>query len=55
MEYLLNGAIGVKDIVELRSKTVSGYFLVHKVTIDGDNMNGDWMCTAQLLKIPETK
>ena len=55
VEYLLNGAIGVKDIVELRSKTISGYFLVHKVTIDGDNMNGDWMCTAQLLKIPETK
>ena len=55
VEYLLNGAIGINDIVELRSKTVSGYFLVHKVTIDGDNMSGDWVCTAQLLKIPESK
>lgn len=55
VEYLLNGAIGINDIVELRSKTVSGYFLVHKVTIDGDNMSGDWVCTAQLLKIPEAK
>lgn len=53
VEYLLNGAIGVNDIVELRSNTVSGYFLVYKVTIDGDNMGGDWVCTAQLLKIAE--
>lgn len=51
VEYLLNGAIGVNDIVELDSKEAKGYFLVHKVTIDGDNMEGDWMCTAQLLKI----
>ena len=50
---MLNGAIGVNDIVELRSKTISGYFLVYKVTIDGDNMGGDWLCTAQLLKIAE--
>lgn len=55
VEYLLNGAIGVNNIVELRSQTVSGYFLVHKVTMDGDNMSGDWMCTAQLLKVPEGK
>lgn len=53
VEYLLNGAIGVNDIVELKSKTISGYFLVHKVTMDGDNMEGDWICTAQLLKIAE--
>lgn len=51
VEYLLNGAIGVNDVVELRSSAANGYFLVHKVTIDGDNMEGDWICTAQLLKI----
>ena len=51
VEYLLNGAIGVNDTVELRSSTASGYFLVHKITIDGDNMEGDWRCTAQILKI----
>ena len=50
-EYLLNGAIGVNDVVELRSRAASGHFRVHKVTIDGDNMEGDWMCTAQLLEI----
>lgn len=53
VEYLLNGAIGVNDIVQLKSKTVNGYFLVYKVTMDGDNMEGDWICTAQLLKIAE--
>ena len=45
VEYLLNGAIGVNDIVRLSSDTASGYFLVHKVTMDGDNMSGDWVCT----------
>lgn len=53
IEYLLNGAIGVNDIVQIDSKIASGYFLVHKVTIDGDNMEGDWVCTAQVLKIAE--
>lgn len=51
VEYLLNGAINVNDVVEVRSSITSGYYLVHKVTVDGDNMEGDWICTAQLLKI----
>ena len=49
VEYLLNGAIGINDIIELRSSTANGYFLVYKITLDGDNMEGDWICTAQLL------
>lgn len=51
VEYLLNAAIGINDIVKVESKKVNGYFLVHKVTIDGDNLEGDWKCTAQLLEI----
>jgi len=51
VEYLLNGAIGVNDIVQIKSNVTSGYFRVHKVTFDGDNMEGDWICTAQLLEI----
>lgn len=51
VEYLLNGAIGINDIVKLESHEVNGYFLVHKVTMDGDNLEGDWVCTAQLLMI----
>lgn len=51
VEYLLNGAIGINDTVQLESRMVNGYFRVHKVTIDGDNMEGDWICTAQLLEI----
>ena len=53
IEYLLNGSIGVNDIVYLESSTASGYYLVYKVTMDGDNVDGDWVCTAQVLKIPE--
>lgn len=53
VDYFLNGAIGVNDAVELRSKTASGYFRVYKVTIDGDNMDGDWICTAQLLEVKQ--
>lgn len=51
VEYFLNGAIGVNDIVQLQSSTANGYFRVYKVTFDGDNLEGDWVCTAQLLEI----
>ncbi len=51
VEYFLNGAIGVNDLVMLESSKASGYFRVHKVTMDGDNYEGDWICTAQLLEI----
>lgn len=51
VEYFLNGTIGVNDIIQLESSTVRGYFRVQKVTIDGDNMEGDWICTAQILEI----
>lgn len=51
VEYLLNGAIGVNDIVQLKSSTANGYYRVYKVTFDGDNLEGDWICTAQLLEI----
>lgn len=51
VEYFLNGAIEVNDTVRLQSSTANGYFRVHKVTIDGDNQDGDWICTAQLVEI----
>lgn len=51
VEYFLNGAVGVNDVVQLQSSTANGYYRVYKVTIDGDNMEGDWVCTAQLLEI----
>ena len=50
-EYFLNGAVGVNDVVQIQSSTANGYYRVCKVTFDGDNMEGDWMCTAQLLEI----
>ncbi len=51
VQYFLNGAIGVNDTVKLKSSAASGYFRVYKVTMDGDNMEGDWICTAQLVEV----
>jgi hypothetical protein len=49
--YFLNGAIGVGDYVKIESKTVTGYFRVHSVEHDGDNLEGDWLSTARLYAI----
>ena len=51
IEYLLNGAIGINDFIKLVSKKKTGYFLVDKLQIDGDNLSGDWKCTAQILEV----
>ena len=49
--YLLNGAIGVGDYVKIESETVTGFFRVHTVEHDGDNIEGDWLSTAHLYEI----
>lgn len=51
IKYFLNGAIEVNHVVQLKSKVVNGYFRVHKITLDGDNLEGDWIGTAQVLEI----
>lgn len=50
VEYLLNGAIGIGDYVKVESSTVTGYFRVHSIDIQGDNQSGDWMCKARLME-----
>ena len=51
IEYFLNGAIGINDIVIMKTDTINGYFRVRKLTIEGDNLDGDWTCTAQIVEI----
>lgn len=51
IEYLLNGAIGINDIIRIESKALTGEFLVIKVIFDGDNLEGAWKCTAQVIAI----
>ena len=51
IEYFLNGAIGINDVVQIQSGAANGYYRVHKITFDGDNMEGDWVCNAQVLEI----
>lgn len=47
--YFLNPNIGVNDRVYLQSGKVTGTFRVKKISMDGDNYEGDWKCTAQLV------
>lgn len=54
VEYFLNGAINIDDFVKLESKTVTGYFRVHSISMTGDNIAGDWICKARLLEVKET-
>lgn len=49
--YLMNLAIGVNSYVHVTSKAVTGYFRVQKVSIEGDNYEGDWQCKATLLEV----
>ena len=51
VEYFLNPAIGVNDLVQVDSSQITGFYRVHKLTITGDNYTGDWKCTAQLIEI----
>lgn len=50
VEYLMNAAIDLNDFVYLDSKAVKGYFRVYSVSMDGDNTEGSWSCTARLLE-----
>jgi len=49
IEYFLNGAIGINDVIAIKSSQVSGFFRVKKIEISGDNYSGDWICKAQVI------
>ncbi|MFG6334517.1 MAG: hypothetical protein K1W20_03445 [Lachnospiraceae bacterium] len=49
--YLMNLAIGVNSYVHISSEAVEGYFRVQKISIEGDNYEGDWMCKATVLEV----
>lgn len=51
VQYFLNGAIGINDTVKIKTDSVNGHFRIHKVVHDGDNMEGDWVSTAQVIQI----
>lgn len=51
VEYFLNGAIHVNDYVKVESEAVTGYFRVYSIDMQGDNVSGDWICTARLLEV----
>ena len=49
--YLMNLAIGVNSYVHVTSRMVTGYFRVQKVSIEGDNYEGDFLCKATILEV----
>lgn len=49
--YLMNGAIGIGDYVQVKSKYLTGFFRVYSLEIDGDNMGGAWQCKARVLEV----
>lgn len=49
--YLLNGAIGIGDYVQVQSKYLTGFFRVYSLEIDGDNLSGAWQCKARVLEV----
>lgn len=51
VEYFLNGAVGINDLVVLESDVVSGTFRVKKQHYSGDNYSGDWKCTSELVEV----
>lgn len=51
VEYLINGAIGINDLVQVNSKNLKGIFRVCKQSFSGDNYTGDWKCTAQIVEV----
>ncbi len=53
VSFLLNGAIGVSDFVEIRSERYSGFFSVASVNINGDNEGGGWQCKARVTPLLE--
>lgn len=51
VDFFLNGSIGINDVIVLKSDEVNAYCRVKKLTFTGDNVQGDWLCTAELEKI----
>lgn len=51
VEYLLNGAIGIGDYVQVDSKYLKGFFRISTLEMDGDNLSGDWKCKARILEV----
>lgn len=48
VQFFMNGALQINDPVYLESREASGAFEIFKMTISGDNLGGDWTCTADL-------
>lgn len=51
IEYLINPAIAINDMISIDSKSLQGFFRVQKQKYKGDNYSGDWKCTADVVEV----
>jgi len=56
IKYLMDGVLGLGDRIHLKTDYLDGYFHIYKISVSGDNLSGDWNCTAHIVedgKLPE--
>jgi hypothetical protein len=51
IEYFINGAIGINDLIQVESKEINGIFRVKNQSYKGDNYGNDWKCVAQIVEV----
>jgi hypothetical protein len=53
IRYLMDGTLGIYDVIHLKSKYVEGDFFIYKVNVSGDSLRGDWTCTAECVRVSD--
>ncbi len=48
VNFFMNAALSIHDVIYLESSIAKGLFMIYKMTIKGDSLSGDWQCTAEL-------
>lgn len=51
VEYLLNPAINIDDLVQVQCPTLNGAFRVYSLQMSGDNSASEWKCKARIVEL----
>lgn len=50
IKYLMDGVLGLGDRIHLKTDYIEGYFHIYKISVSGDNLSGDWQCSAHIME-----
>ncbi len=50
IRYLMDGVLNVGDRIHLKTDYLEGYFHIYQISVSGDNLSGDWSCTAHIME-----